>query len=205
MSNNSKLISAADYLQINNDTTIAAGVDEVGRGPLAGPVVAAAVILDLHKPIPGLQDSKKLSACKREQLTQLIKQNAICYAYGRAEAAEIDEINIFQASLIAMQRAIANLKVQPTYVLVDGKFCPKITHKVEAIIKGDNKIQEISAAAIIAKVLRDSEMIALDKRYPEYGFAQHKGYPTKQHFAALQKFGPTPIHRRSFAGIANLF
>jgi ribonuclease HII len=181
-----------------------AGVDEVGRGPLVGPVVAAAVILDPDNPIAGIKDSKKLSEKKRESLNALIRERALSYAIGRAEADEIDEINILQASLLAMQRAIAKLSLKPQKVLVDGNRCPAINYPVEAIIKGDQKITVIGAASIIAKVERDREMIEYENIYPGYGFAQHKGYPTKDHLKALQKLGPTPMHRRTFGPVARL-
>jgi len=173
-----------------------AGVDEVGRGPLAGPVVAAAVILNEH--IEGIADSKLLTPKKRELLFREIQKHAIAFAIGRAEVAEIEAINILQASLLAMKRAVDGLKVQPDHVKVDGQFCPKVNCSVEAIIGGDRTVYVISAASILAKVIRDREMIAYDKQYPEYGFAAHKGYGTKQHFLALEKYGPTPLHRRSF-------
>ena len=178
-----------------------AGVDEVGRGPLAGPVVAAAVILDPDKPILGLADSKKLSEKKREALYDIILRDALSYSIARAEAVEIDEINIFQASLLAMQRAVEGLSVKPEKVLVDGTHCPKIAYPAEAIIKGDQKVQAISAASIIAKVTRDREMVLLDKQFPEYGFAKHKGYPTKVHMQALVEHGATELHRRSFGPV----
>ena len=178
---------------------LVAGVDEVGRGPLAGAVVAAAVIL--HKPISGLRDSKALSAKKRKHLSEVILSDAMCYAYGRVEAEEIDEINIHVASLLAMKRAIEALPTQPTRVLVDGLYCPKIVMPCEAIVKGDALIDEIKAASILAKVLRDEEMIRLDAAYPGYGFAEHKGYPTVKHREALKRLGPLPIHRRSFAPV----
>jgi ribonuclease HII len=181
-----------------------AGVDEVGRGPLAGPVVAAAVILDPNNPIEGLADSKKLSEKKREALFDIICENALSFAITRAEVEEIDTINIFQASLLAMKRAIEQLAIQPEKVLVDGSHCPRIELPCEAIIKGDQKVQAISAASIIAKVSRDREMIALHQQFPEYGFAQHKGYPTKQHLAALQTHGVTDYHRRSFSPVKKL-
>jgi ribonuclease HII len=179
-------------------TKLIAGIDEVGRGPLAGPVVAAAVILDPANPIEGLKDSKKLTVKRRTELAEIIKTKAKCYAYGRAEAAEIDQINILQASLLAMQRAVANLPIQPHHALVDGIYCPDLSCSVEAIIKGDSKIPAISAASILAKVLRDQEMIEFEEIYPGYGFAAHKGYPTKQHILALQQRDITPIHRKSF-------
>jgi ribonuclease HII len=186
-----------------------AGVDEVGRGPLAGPVVAAAVIFDPQKPaIVGLADSKKLTAKKRERLAVEIKDHCLAWAVGRAEVAEIDEHNILQASLLAMQRAVEGLALQPQQVLVDGTHCPRLSFAVQsmqAIIDGDNLVPVISAASIIAKVIRDKEMEELDKIYPTYGFAQHKGYGTKQHLDALAQFGPTPIHRYSFAPVHKAF
>lgn len=181
-----------------------AGVDEVGRGPLAGPVISAAVILNPASPILGLKDSKKLTKNKREVLTELIKEHALCFAFGRAEVEEIDKINILQASLLAMKRAVMNLSIEPTHVLVDGNHCPNLTYSTEAIIQGDAFISEISAASILAKVHRDQEMEEWDKCYPGYGFLSHKGYPTKQHVEALKQLGPTPIHRRSFNPVSRI-
>ena len=181
-----------------------AGVDEVGRGPLAGPVMACAVILDFTKPIVGLTDSKLLSEKRREILCEIIQNNCIAWAVGRAEVEEIDSINILQASLLAMQRAIESLKVKPDHIQVDGNFCPKVQFSIEAIIDGDNLIQAISAASIVAKVIRDREMVGYDKIYPQYGFAKHKGYGTKQHLLALKQFGVTIIHRKSFAPVNKL-
>jgi len=178
-----------------------AGVDEVGRGPLAGPVVTAAVILDPDQPISGLADSKALSEKKREVLFDEIRGKAKAWAIGRAEVEEIDDINILQATMLAMQRAVAGLALQPKHVLVDGNRCPELPCTAEAIIKGDGKIPAISAASIIAKVTRDREMVLLDAEYPGYGLAGHKGYPTKAHMAALNDLGVTPIHRRSFAPV----
>ncbi len=178
---------------------IVAGVDEVGRGPLAGAVIAAAVILDA--PIPGLADSKKLSHKKRELLVKVITEQAKSYAYGRVEVTEIDKINIHQASLLAMQRAIEGLKITPDKVLVDGLYCPQVTMPCEAMVGGDACVQEISAASILAKVKRDAEMIALDACYPGYDFAKHKGYPTVKHRDALKRLGPCEIHRRSFGPV----
>ncbi len=180
---------------------IIAGVDEVGRGPLAGAVVTAAVILDPHKPILGLNDSKKLSEKKRESLAEEIKANALCFAFGRAEVAEIDQLNIFHATMLAMQRAVAGLSVKPEKVLVDGNKTPDFGIASEAIIQGDGKIAEISAASIIAKVARDHEMYSADREYPGYGFAKHKGYPTKHHLEAISVLGVCPIHRTSYAPI----
>jgi len=178
-----------------------AGVDEVGRGPLAGPVVTAAVILDPEQPISGLADSKALSEKKRGILFDEIQIKAKAWAIGRAEVEEIDKINILQATMLAMQRAVAGLALQPGHVLVDGNRCPELPCTAEAVIKGDGKIPAISAASIIAKVTRDREMVLLDAEYPGYGLAGHKGYPTKVHMAALQRLGVTPIHRRSFAPV----
>lgn len=181
-----------------------AGVDEVGRGPLAGPVVAAAVILDPNKPIEGLADSKKLSEPKREQLSVEIKEKALAWSIARADIEEIDKINILQASLLAMKRAVETLEMVPTLALIDGNKLPDLKIPMEAIIKGDSKEACISAASIIAKVARDNEMVEMDKLYPGYGFAKHKGYPTKQHREAIQQLGITPIHRRSYAPVQKL-
>ncbi|MCK5727291.1 MAG: ribonuclease HII [Thiotrichaceae bacterium] len=180
---------------------LVAGVDEVGRGPLAGAVVAAAVILDDNHPIEGLTDSKRLTPKRREVLSAEIKQSALSWAIGRAEVEEIDEINILQASLLAMERAVLALSIPPDHVKVDGNRCPNLDLSMEAIVKGDLTEAAISAASIIAKVARDNEMMAMDKLYPEYGFASHKGYPTKQHQLALKTHGVLPIHRRSFAPV----
>jgi ribonuclease HII len=177
---------------------IIAGVDEVGRGPLAGPVVAAAVILDPNNPIEGLSDSKKISGKNREVLAEVIRENALSWSIGRAEFDEIDRLNIHHATLLAMKRAVEGLSIEPDLVKVDGKFCPDIALPAEAIIKGDSKVAQISAASIIAKVARDAEMSEMDDVYPNYGFAKHMGYPTKFHLGALEKYGVTPIHRRSF-------
>lgn len=179
-----------------------AGVDEVGRGPLAGPVIAAAVILDPDRPIEGLRDSKKLSEKRRDELDQVIREQALAFAIGRAEAEEIDRINILQASLLAMKRAIEALEKTPARVLVDGIHAPLVIMPVETIIKGDSKIPEISAASIIAKVARDREMMRFDEVYPEYGFASHKGYPTRLHLEAIRTYGVLPIHRKSFRPVA---
>jgi ribonuclease HII len=177
---------------------IIAGIDEAGRGPLAGPVVAAAVILDAQKPIAGLRDSKKLTEKKRESLYQEIMDKALAVGVGRAEPQEIDEINILQATMLAMQRAFFQLPLTPTQVLVDGNRSPDLPCACQAIIKGDDKIIEISAASIIAKVTRDREMISMDEKYPGYEFARHKGYPTRLHKALVKEKGLTEIHRRSF-------
>jgi len=180
---------------------ITAGVDEVGRGPLAGAVVAAAVILDPNKPIEGLADSKALTEKTRVKLAAQIRSSALAWAIGRAEVEEIDQINILQASLLAMRRAVLALRPQAEYALVDGNRCPDLPCPCEAIIKGDQTVAEISAASIIAKVARDEEMVELDRVYPGYGFAQHKGYGTKVHLQALEDLGVTPIHRRSFGPV----
>jgi ribonuclease HII len=178
-----------------------AGVDEAGRGPLAGPVIAGAVILNPHQPIKGLADSKQLSEKKREQLFAEIRHKAIAWAAARATPKEIDTINILQASLLAMQRAVARLSMQPSLVLVDGNRAPVFSCPAKAIIRGDQLEQAISAASIVAKVLRDRIMRMLDKKYPLYGFASHKGYATDSHVKALQQHGPCRIHRRSFAPV----
>ncbi len=178
-----------------------AGCDEVGRGPLAGDVVAAAVILDFDNPIKGLDDSKKLTEKKRELLFDEIQLKAKSWCIARASVAEIDKINILQASLLAMTRAVQGLHIQPEHVLVDGNKLPKWKYQAEAVVKGDSRVAAISAASILAKVTRDREMVLLDKEYPGYGFADHKGYPTKVHMDALEKLGITPIHRTSYAPV----
>ncbi|MHA2938652.1 ribonuclease HII [Vibrio sp. RC27] len=175
-----------------------AGVDEVGRGPLVGDVVTAAVILDPLNPILGLTDSKKLSEKKRLALFPEIQEKAIAWAIGRCSPQEIDELNILQATMVAMERAVEGLSVQPDYVLVDGNRTPKWQYRSQAVVKGDLRVAEISAASIIAKVVRDQEMEALDKLYPQFGFAAHKGYPTKVHFAAIEQYGVIDQHRKSF-------
>jgi len=189
---------------VNNEKRLIAGVDEVGRGPLAGPVIAAAVILNEPCLIVGLADSKTLSQKRREALAIQIRQQALAFALGRAEVEEIDKINILQASLLAMKRAIEQLPIAPHHVLVDGKYCPKTDYTMEAIIQGDKTVPVISAASIIAKVARDQEMCEMDILYPDYGFAAHKGYPTRAHRQALQQYGVTPIHRRSFAPVRDV-
>ncbi len=171
---------------------------------MAGAVVAACVILDPQNPIEGLKDSKKLPAKKREKLALIIAEKSMCYGVGRAEVNEIDRLNILQASFLAMKRAIAAMSVTPDKVLIDGNQVFDYPIAMEAIVKGDSLIAEISAASILAKVIRDNEMIALDEKYPQYGFKSHKGYPTKQHIEALQLYGASPIHRQSFAPVANV-
>ncbi|GMR19969.1 MAG: ribonuclease HII [Gammaproteobacteria bacterium] len=183
------------------DYKLVAGIDEAGRGPLAGPVVAAAVILDPENSIEGLADSKKLSPKRRQILSVEIKQRAYCWSVARAEVEEIDTINILQATLLAMHRAVAGLKQTPDYVLVDGNQMPGWDYQGETVVKGDATVPEISAASILAKVERDAVMRAFDQQYPGYGFARHMGYPTKAHIEALQDYGVTPIHRRSFAPV----
>ncbi|AOS98505.1 Ribonuclease HII [Microbulbifer aggregans] len=181
-----------------------AGVDEVGRGPLAGDVVAAAVILDPARPIEGLADSKKLTEKKRERLFDEIRERALSFAIARATVEEIDRLNILQASLLAMRRAVEQLSVQPEFVLVDGNRKPDWSYACDTVVKGDGRVAAIGAASILAKVTRDREMVELDTRYPGYGLAGHKGYPTKAHMAALERLGPSPIHRQSFAPVKQL-
>lgn len=175
------------------------GVDEAGRGPLAGPVYAASVILGANCSIQGLKDSKLLSEKKRQSLTLLIKEHAKAWSIASASVAEIDQLNILQASLLAMKRAIEALPIMPKIALVDGKHAPRLNCEIRTIVNGDRLIPEISAASILAKTARDAEMIALHERFPVYGFNQHKGYPTKAHFEAIQRHGICEIHRRSFS------
>lgn len=182
-----------------------AGVDEVGRGPLAGPVVAAAVILDPERPVDGLADSKALTHARRVELAELIRGQALCWAIGRAEVEEIDRLNIFHASLLAMERAVRALCPGPEYAVIDGTHCPPLPCPSEAMIKGDSRVPAISAASIIAKVARDEELCDLDSSFPGYGFAEHKGYSTAAHLAALERLGPCAIHRRSFAPVKRWF
>lgn len=183
------------------DGSRVAGVDEAGRGPLAGPVVAAAVMLDPSRPVPGLADSKTLGPDERERLAALIRQQALCWAVGRAEVEEIDRLNILRASLLAMERAVAALSAPPGLVLVDGMHLPRLSCPARAIVRGDASEPAISAASILAKVSRDKEMRELDVRYPGYGFARHKGYPTAEHLLALDRLGACTIHRRSFSPV----
>ncbi|CBJ79747.1 RNAse HII [Xenorhabdus bovienii str. Jollieti] len=178
-----------------------AGVDEVGRGPLVGAVVTAAVILDPAKPITGLMDSKKLTEKRREALYLEIKEKALCWSLGRAEPEEIDQLNILHATMLAMQRAVEGLAITPDYVLIDGNRCPALPMSALAVIKGDSLVAEISAASILAKVTRDREMAELGKQFPDYGFAQHKGYPTALHLEKLALLGATEHHRKSFAPV----
>lgn len=183
---------------------LVAGVDEVGRGPLAGAVVTSAVILNPAHDIAGLKDSKKLSEKKRLLLADEIKQCALAWSIGRAEAAEIDDLNILQATLLAMRRALDSLPIRPDSVLIDGNRCPDAPYNMQAIVGGDGSVPVISAASILAKVTRDAEMVKLHALYPDYGFIRHKGYPTAEHLAALKQFGVLPIHRRSFKPVKTL-
>ncbi len=178
-----------------------AGVDEAGRGPLVGNVVAAAVILDPGNPVDGLNDSKKLSARRREQLAGLVRDKAIAWSVVSIDSQQIDHINILQATMLAMKRAVEQLAVPPQHVFIDGNRCPDISVPATAIVKGDARVAEISAASILAKVERDAQMLLLHETYPQYGFDKHKGYPTKAHFEALAEYGPCPEHRRSYAPV----
>ncbi len=186
------------------DYELLAGVDEVGRGPLAGPVVTAAVILDPDQPVTGLMDSKKLSAARREQLAVEIRDKALAWSLGRAEVEEIDQLNILQATMLAMCRALDGLPIRPERVLIDGNRCPDVPYNMQAIVKGDSSIEAISAASILAKVSRDAELVHLGELYPQYGFARHKGYPTKQHLQAIKNHGVLPCHRKSFRPVKHL-
>jgi ribonuclease HII len=180
---------------------IICGVDEAGRGPLAGPVFAAAVILDRGRPIPGLRDSKKLNEAKRDELAPLIREHAIAWAVAKASEEEIDRLNILQASLLAMKRAVYALSTVPTLALIDGNKCPVMRIQSIAIVDGDDKIESISAASILAKTARDAALVKLHKKYPQYGFDQHKGYGTALHLERLREHGASPVHRRSFAPV----
>ena len=183
---------------------LVAGVDEAGRGPLAGPVFAAAVILDDLLPIKGLADSKKLTPKKREYLYDIIKAQALCFCVATASVEEIDQLNILQATLLAMQRAVKGLRLKPTKVLVDGNRLPVLNIRAEAIVKGDSTVPSISAASILAKVERDRWCVEIDAQFPHYGFLAHKGYGTPVHLRAVQEHGPCDLHRRSFAPVAKL-
>lgn len=180
---------------------LVAGVDEAGRGPLAGPVVAAAVILGDDVVIEGIRDSKQLAPARRERLAVLIRERAVAFALGAAEVAEIDALNILRASLLAMSRAVTALEIAPQRVLVDGNHLPELSCDARAVIGGDVRVPAVSAASILAKVARDAMMADLDRRYPEYGFARHKGYATEAHREALMRHGPCPVHRRTFAPV----
>jgi len=188
----------------DDPAALVAGVDEAGRGPLAGPVIAAAVILDPDRPVAGVRDSKKLTEARREELYREITGAAIAWATGRAEVEEIDRINILEATMLAMRRAVERLVPAPGRVLVDGNRCPALPCPAQAVIRGDSSVAAISAASIIAKVTRDREMVMLDGRYPGYGLAGHKGYPVTRHLEALRRFGVTPIHRRSYAPVRRI-
>lgn len=181
--------------------TLSAGVDEAGRGPLAGPVYAACVVLDPARPIAGLADSKALTARRRERLADEIRSRALAWAIAEASVEEIDHLNILHATMLAMQRAVAGLGMRPDEVLIDGNRCPALTVPARAVVRGDATVAAISAASILAKTARDAVMVDLDRLHPEYGFAQHKGYPTSEHVAALKRYGPTAHHRRSFAPV----
>lgn len=193
-----------DLFQIDHAAQGIAGVDEVGRGPLAGDVVAAAVILDPARPIAGLRDSKKLTEARRRALAEEIRHKARAWSIARATVEEIDSLNILQASLLAMHRAVRALSPQPDYVLVDGNRLPRWEYAAEPVVRGDDRVPAIAAASILAKVQRDAELVALDARYPAYGFARHKGYPTAAHLSALREHGVSPVHRRSFAPVRKL-
>lgn len=193
-----------DLFEVDYAASGLAGVDEVGRGPLAGDVVAAAVILDPQAPVAGLRDSKKIPRQRREALAVEIRKHALAWSLGRASVAEIDELNILQASLLAMRRAVEGLTPQPDYVLVDGNRLPRWSYPAEPVVGGDDRVPAIAAASILAKVQRDAELVALDSQYPGYGFAAHKGYPTRAHLEALRTLGVTPVHRRSFGPVREL-
>lgn len=188
----------------DDDNEIICGVDEAGRGPLAGPVFAAAVILDPTHPIAGLRDSKKLNEAKRDALAIEIKQHALAWAIAACTVEEIDTLNILQASMLAMRRAVEALQVTPTLALIDGNRCPKMAVRSEAIVKGDDKVEAISAASILAKTARDALLLELHAQYPHYAFDQHKGYPTALHLARLEAHGVSPVHRRTYAPVRKL-
>ena len=200
-----KFLLHAEQAPLAWDTPgLMAGVDEAGRGPLAGPVVAAAVILDERNPIDGLADSKVLTARRREQLYDEIRAKALCCSIAQASVEEIDQINILQATMLAMRRAVEGLRLKPVLVLVDGNRLPVLSMRAEAIVKGDSKVAAISAASILAKVTRDRWCAELDAQYPQYGFAGHKGYGTAEHLAALQAHGACPEHRKSFSPVTQV-
>lgn len=198
----SKFFKAEQATLVWDTPGLTAGVDEAGRGPLAGPVVAAAVILDDHNPINGLADSKALTALRREKLFDEIRAKALCFAIAQASVEEIDRLNILQATLLAMQRAVAGLRLKPVKTLVDGNCLPVLDMLAEAIVKGDTKVPSISAASILAKVHRDHWCAQIHERYPQYGFDGHKGYGTLAHMQALQQYGPCPEHRKSFRPVS---
>ncbi|MBM1196467.1 ribonuclease HII [Pseudomonas weihenstephanensis] len=192
-------------LDFNLVEDLVAGVDEVGRGPLCGAVVTAAVILDPARPIAGLNDSKKLTEARREKLYDEICEKALSWCIARAEVEEIDELNILHATMLAMQRAVEGLSITPKLAMIDGNRCPVLTMPAEAVVKGDSKVPAIAAASILAKVSRDREMAAFELQYPGYGIGGHKGYPTAVHLEALERLGPTPIHRRSFGPVRRAY
>ena len=194
-----------DFSLVAQAHELVAGVDEVGRGPLCGAVVTAAVILDPNRPILGLNDSKKLTEARREKLYDEIWEKALSWHIARAEVEEIDELNILHATMLAMQRAVEGLHITPKMAMIDGNRCPKLTMPSEAVVKGDSKVPAIAAASILAKVSRDREMAAFELIYPGYGIGGHKGYPTPVHLEALARLGPTPIHRRSFASVRQAY
>ena len=192
-------------LDFNLVEELVAGVDEVGRGPLCGAVVTAAVILDPNRPILGLNDSKKLTQARREKLFDEICEKALSWHIARAEVEEIDQLNILHATMLAMQRAVEGLSITPNLAMIDGNRCPVLTMPSEAVVKGDSKVPAIAAASILAKVSRDREMAAFELQYPGYGIGGHKGYPTSVHLEALERLGPTPIHRRSFGPVRRAY
>ncbi|MGY2251610.1 ribonuclease HII [Pseudomonas reactans] len=194
-----------DFSLVAEAHELVAGVDEVGRGPLCGAVVTAAVILDPNRPILGLNDSKKLTEARREKLYDEIIEKALSWHIARAEVEEIDELNILHATMLAMQRAVVGLHITPKMAMIDGNRCPKLSMPSEAVVKGDSKVPAIAAASILAKVSRDREMAAFELIYPGYGIGGHKGYPTPVHLEALARLGPTPIHRRSFAPVRQAY
>ncbi|AZF04122.1 ribonuclease HII [Pseudomonas sp. R5-89-07] len=194
-----------DFSLVAEAHELVAGVDEVGRGPLCGAVVTAAVILDPNRPILGLNDSKKLTEARREKLYDEICEKALSWHIARAEVEEIDELNILHATMLAMQRAVEGLHITPKLAMIDGNRCPKLAMRAEAVVQGDSKVPAIAAASILAKVSRDREMAAFELVYPGYGMGGHKGYPTPVHLEALARLGPTPIHRRSFAPVRQAY
>ncbi len=194
-----------DFSLVAQAHELVAGVDEVGRGPLCGAVVTAAVILDPNRPILGLNDSKKLTEARREKLYDEICEKALSWHIARAEVEEIDKLNILHATMLAMQRAVEGLHITPKMAMIDGNRCPKLSMPSEAVVKGDSKVPAIAAASILAKVSRDREMAAFELIYPGYGIGGHKGYPTPVHLEALARLGPTPIHRRSFAPVRQAY
>ena len=194
-----------DFNLVDQAEDLVAGVDEVGRGPLCGAVVTAAVILDPARPIAGLNDSKKLTEARREKLYDEICEKALSWCIARAEVEEIDELNILHATMLAMQRAVEGLSITPKLAMIDGNRCPKLAMPAEAVVKGDSKVPAIAAASILAKVSRDREMAAFERQYPGYGIGGHKGYPTAVHLEALERLGPTPIHRRSFGPVRRAY